>query len=708
MSNTSDRLIGKILGGCRILRLIGKGGMGSVYEGFHIGLEKKVAVKVLPARMAGQEEFLKRFLREAKAAAKLEHPHIVQVMNVGQEEDDYFITMQLVEGESLGQIVERQECLPVERACRYTHQTASALGFAHAKGFIHRDVKPDNLLIGPDDKVKVTDFGLAGQIDQRSSITTPDQILGTPYFMSPEQCRGEVASAQSDIYSLGATLYFLLTGAYPFQGDSAMATLMKHINEPLVPPRRLMDGLPEGVSALVVSMMEKSPQNRPRTMQEVQTALEPFLGETPETARALAPPAKPVPASAILVGGAILATGIVALLLVLFGFGAGRSEAEKAFETAEAFAREHPAELARIAKRYAKVAKDFPDTPQGQAAQTAAKKYGREAEQDRKRDEQAAANRAEALYRKGDIAGASRVLEAFAKKAPKNRKTTQRFASLRAAASLLTKAEPYAKALQFFEAAEVLSAFPSALEATEYGRDVRSREGLERRRAAVKERAEKFMDLLTSGAVNHIPRYLSKKRGIKEDDLLVTAGRVIYQGVKIQKLAIDSVQERGKKILVRVRGKGARKRKGETWTLSETVSWILEGNQWVLEGEGKGDRWLMIAIKIRTEDLIEAINAEDDPRILAFLTKPDTPSKTVEGIQKLFLGGLRWMARVTRLKGVTQDKFEVNHEEGTIFTQGTPIFQTDRGEKRADKPWRFIWEIDEGTFKIRFGKGRRK
>ncbi|MCU0723929.1 MAG: serine/threonine protein kinase, partial [Planctomycetes bacterium] len=255
MADAAENRIGTVLGGCRLERIIGRGGMGVVFEGHHVALDKKVAVKILPPEMAARAEFLKRFLREAQSAARLEHPHIVQVMNVGGEGGDHFIVMQLVEGESLAQRVEREGPLPPPEACRLLLQCASALGFAHAKGIVHRDVKPDNILLTPERDARMTDFGLAGRIDQRSSISTPDSILGTPYFISPEQCRGEAADARSDVYSLGAAFYYVLTATFPFQGDTAMATLLKHLNEPLIPPRLVAEGIPRELSDLVERMM---------------------------------------------------------------------------------------------------------------------------------------------------------------------------------------------------------------------------------------------------------------------------------------------------------------------------------------------------------------------------------------------------------------------------------------------------------------------
>jgi hypothetical protein len=654
--------------------------------------------------MAGQEEFLRRFLREAKAAAKLEHPHIVQVMNVGRKSGDHFIIMQLVEGESLGQKVAREEALPVVTASRYIAQAASALGFAHSKGITHRDVKPDNILLGRDDQVKVTDFGLAGRIDQRSSITNPDKILGTPYFMSPEQCKGEVANAQSDIYSLGATFFFILTGTYPFQGDTAMSTLMKHINEPVIPPHRMLDDLPRTINDLIVAMMEKSPADRPPTMEAVRAALGDTAGETEVTVGAPAVGHRRSRPTAVIAGSTLLVLGLAALLVVLFGGRGGSSEAAQAFRKAEAYAREHPASLADIAKTYRKVAKAHPDTPEGREAAKAASSYDKKAKEALAQGAKSAADRGEALYRKRDFPGARKALEGFARKAPKKTDFGDRFRALLGASRALERGASLSEAMQFEEAVEALVPLPGALAETEYGRDVVRARETARARADVLARGERFASIVSTGLVEEIPRFLSRKRESKESELLVTAAKVIHGGVEIENIRILKIAGRGKKITMHFRVQGKRKGSGEPIEFRDSFHWIPEDGTWVLEAGGRADRWITMAMKIRIEEFIKAINAADDARITSFIRQPQKPNALWRiGMQKFFWE-LRALTRLmkVKIKEVPLEECKVDYRKGIVTTTGYPVLSSPEGEARSDKIWLVSWMPIGDTFLVIF------
>ncbi|MEK7470118.1 MAG: serine/threonine-protein kinase [Planctomycetota bacterium] len=257
-----DPLVGRSLGGCRISRKIGSGGMGAVYEGLHIGLDKKVAIKILPPEFTTHATALERFQREARAAAKLEHANIVQVLNVGNEGGYNFIVMQFVEGESLGKLVSRRRSVPWLEALKFVRDAARGLVSAHAAGVVHRDIKPDNILIAKDGVAKVADFGLARTLDSNVSLSTTGQIMGTPDYMSPEQAQAQKIDGRSDVYSLGATFYFLLSGKKPFHADTPLAIIMKHVSEAPRPLREINAEIPAAVANVISKMMAKKPEDR--------------------------------------------------------------------------------------------------------------------------------------------------------------------------------------------------------------------------------------------------------------------------------------------------------------------------------------------------------------------------------------------------------------------------------------------------------------
>jgi formylglycine-generating enzyme required for sulfatase activity/tRNA A-37 threonylcarbamoyl transferase component Bud32/DNA-directed RNA polymerase subunit RPC12/RpoP len=279
---------GAVLGGCRIIQKIGQGGMGMVYKAHHQALDKPVAVKVLAPHLVENRTQILRFIREARAAGKLDHSNVVQVLNVGEENRRFFIVMQWITGTSLQKLIETEGVLAPDRAARYAAEAARGLHAAHKIGIIHRDIKPDNLMLTEDDVVKVADFGLAKPQDPGSDmgVSQTGAILGTPYYMSPEQGSAETVDHRSDIYSLGITLYQLLTGKVPFTGQSAVEIIFKHVRDEITAPRALLTTIPEALDAIVMKMVEKNPDDRYQDMKEVAdhlTALIPHLsGHAPD------------------------------------------------------------------------------------------------------------------------------------------------------------------------------------------------------------------------------------------------------------------------------------------------------------------------------------------------------------------------------------------------------------------------------------------
>jgi len=285
----TDPFLGRELGGCKVLRKLGQGGMGAVYVGRHLTLEHDVAIKILPFAMAADHTSRERFLREARAAARLSHPDVVRVLDVASEGGTYFMIQELVTGESVQARLDREGKLDVPLALRLVHDAGSALGAAHAAGIIHRDVKPDNLLLTRDDQLKLADFGLARDEAGASSLSATGMMLGTPAYMSPEQAEGNKVDVRADVYSLGVTLYALLTGSSPFQRPQIMTTLMAVLLEPLPP---LGKGFPAGLDAVLAKMTAKKPEGRYATMDEALAA----IGRLRDGGAAAAAPAAP-PAS---------------------------------------------------------------------------------------------------------------------------------------------------------------------------------------------------------------------------------------------------------------------------------------------------------------------------------------------------------------------------------------------------------------------------
>jgi serine/threonine-protein kinase len=270
-------LVGRILGDrYRVLGRIGQGGMGTVYLCEHVTLGKRMAVKVLRPEFSRDEELVRRFQHEARAASQIGQENIVDVYDFGHtpEGSAYFV-MEALEGESLARVLHREGPLPLGRAVRIVLQICRALDAAHRQGIVHRDLKPENvfLLRRPDgtDFVKVLDFGIAKSATSpdASRLTRAGSIIGTPEYMSPEQAAGTGADPRSDVYSLGVLAYEVLTGRLPLEGESPISTLLKHQSEAPLPPRRWRPDLPLEVEAVLLRLLAKRPEARPQTMAAV-------------------------------------------------------------------------------------------------------------------------------------------------------------------------------------------------------------------------------------------------------------------------------------------------------------------------------------------------------------------------------------------------------------------------------------------------------
>jgi serine/threonine-protein kinase len=265
-----------------LVELVGSGGMSSVYKAHDRLLERNVALKVLHPHYGEDEEYVKRFRHEARAVAQLSHPNIVTVIDRGEADGHQFIVFEFVDGENLKELVQRTGPLPTRRAVELALAVAEGLAFAHQNDLVHRDVKPQNVLLNGDGEAKVTDFGIARSLDVEHGVTQTGTVLGTSNYLSPEQARGEQVSPLTDVYSLGVVLYELLTGDVPFPGDNFVAVAMKHINEP--PPDLLArrPDVPMRLAAAVDRALAKDPEQRFRSMDDFAKELRRTLAELAE------------------------------------------------------------------------------------------------------------------------------------------------------------------------------------------------------------------------------------------------------------------------------------------------------------------------------------------------------------------------------------------------------------------------------------------
>jgi len=279
-------VIGKSLGTYQLQSELGRGGVGVVYLAYARSLQRQVALKVLPLHLCGHPDVVARFLKEARAAARLSHPGIVEIYTIGCEEGVHFFAMELLTGSSLEAILEKEGALSPDKALRIALRVAEALDHAHRKGFIHRDIKPSNIMIDRErDLVKVTDFGIAKALESGTQATASEVRLGTPRYMSPEQVRGETLDPRSDVFSLGVVLFQMLTGRGPFGGDSFLVVMRNILErEPEFLPQDEA-AVPAGVREVVGKAMVKNPEERFRSAGELARELRRLLGEEAPRAR---------------------------------------------------------------------------------------------------------------------------------------------------------------------------------------------------------------------------------------------------------------------------------------------------------------------------------------------------------------------------------------------------------------------------------------
>lgn len=263
----------------KIINKIGSGGTADVYLAWDGKLNRYVAIKILSKTYASEKNFVARFKKEAQILARLNDPNIVAIYDWGQYDNSYFICMEYAEGQSLEEIIDKQGIISPEVTARYAIQICSALEVAHKNNLIHRDIKPQNIIVTPDGTVKITDFGIAKSLIEDNTKTI--NILGTAYYISPEQAQGKILNYSTDIYSLGVVLYEMLTADLPFRGENSIEISLKHINEKPIRPSALVSNIPPEIEKILMHCIEKNPQKRYENVSVLKADLQNFLNKKP-------------------------------------------------------------------------------------------------------------------------------------------------------------------------------------------------------------------------------------------------------------------------------------------------------------------------------------------------------------------------------------------------------------------------------------------
>ncbi len=298
---SSDPLLTQVIGNYQIEERLGRGGMATVYRARQINMQRDVAIKVMSAELVEDPQFVARFEREAQVIASLEHPRIVPVHDFGHEGDLFYLVMRLIEGETLYDRM-LDGPLSTATAARLVTQIAEALDYAHERGVIHRDLKPNNILLDDYDNIYMMDFGLAKLVAATSNLTETGMVLGTPAYMAPEQWRGDPVDARTDVYALGVILYEMVCGQPPFEGADTPFTLMyKHLNDTPQPPREILPSLPASVDAVILRALAKDAADRYPSAGELAEAFTSALESAPDaapepvSAEPAAPGSEPIP-----------------------------------------------------------------------------------------------------------------------------------------------------------------------------------------------------------------------------------------------------------------------------------------------------------------------------------------------------------------------------------------------------------------------------
>lgn len=274
MKEKATKLQGLILDNrYKIISKIGVGGMADVFKGEDTLLGRPVAVKILHSNFAGDDDFVARFKREAQAAGKLSHPNIVSMYDVGFDQGYHYIVMEYIEGETLKEYITRHERISIDNAVKFTIAIAEGLEHAHAMGIVHCDIKPHNVLITKQGSIKVTDFGIARAMNAGTTMMYTNSIMGSAHYLSPEQASGKPVNGSTDIYSLGAVLYEMLTGRVPYEGETPISVALKHVRERLIPPTRYNPSIPTLLEAAVIKALAKRPEDRFSNITEMIAAL---------------------------------------------------------------------------------------------------------------------------------------------------------------------------------------------------------------------------------------------------------------------------------------------------------------------------------------------------------------------------------------------------------------------------------------------------